>query len=186
MALPSNPVRMLVASCAIAAAIATTTACGDDTAQTSGGDETSQTEAGEKATTASSPDANSAESTTDEGQIRALVARIQEAFKTGDGKVVCDSLTEAGQRDLAKYGRTMSVPGPCANVAASITAQNRASKIPQPPVRVVTVRVNGSTATALMKIDGTAPLRQQYDKIDGEWKVRTFGIGAAVDGQDAL
>lgn len=184
------PAKLLAATCATALTIALATACGDDDTDQNA----DNNPAGAAATpnddatqTAGTNSANGSEPATDQGQIRALIDRVQAAFKTGDGDVVCDSLATPGHKDLADYADTMSLPGSssCPEIVAAIAKQNRAANLDQPPVKVVAVRINGSKATALMKVGGSEPLRQSYDKIDGQWKVRTFGIGAAVKTQNA-
>jgi hypothetical protein len=167
-------------SCAVAVAVGSA-ACGDDDTKTGAGDSAPATAADSERADASRTTAQ--EPASDEGQIRALVADVEKAFKTGDGQVICGSLTETGQRDMVAYGKVMRLPGSCADVAVGIVKNNRALKNEQPPTRVVNVRVRGSQAIALLRIGGKVSLPQRYRKVDGKWKIRTYGLAAAVGSQ---
>lgn len=173
MTSPNSPVRVLAAFCATALAIGVV-ACG--------GDETNDDASGAAAdSTAANAPRTAAESQTDEQQIKALVADVQKAFESGDGQLVCDSLTAVGQRDMTDFGRGLEQSGSCAEIASGIAKQNRAAELKQPPTRVVAVNVRGARAVALLKVGG-APLRQRYRKENGEWKVLSFGIANAAGG----
>lgn len=118
---------------------------------------------------------------TDEQQIEALVARVQKAFVTaGQGHVICNSLSKRGQRDLTTYGHAVKLPGPCPEVANGMIKRELDAKTEQRPTRVITVRVRGTRATALIKIAGASSLQQRYRKHNGEWKIGSLNLAAAV------
>lgn len=118
---------------------------------------------------------------TDEQQIEALVDRVQKAFVTaGQGQVICDSLSQRGQRDIVTYGHAVELPGSCRQVANGMIKREIDAKTEQRPTQVVSVRVRGSRATALIKIAGASSLQQRYRKYDGEWKIGSFHLASAV------
>lgn len=179
--MPSMPKCLLVVFCA--AALTTVSAgCGDD--QPSTGD--SQASATTDGSSPSSESPSSPDSpATDEEQIKTLIATVQQAFKDGDGQLICDSLSPPGQRDLVYYGRLTNFPGPCPKVASELAKRNQTSQAKLPQARVLKVQVNGKQAVALVRASQAPPVRQRYDNINGTWKIHSFRIGEAVSGQPA-
>lgn len=166
---PSTP--RLLAVLGLATAAIAIAACGDQDDDTKA--------SGDRATAASKT--TPAKPATDEGQIKAVAARVQKAFATGDGQVICDSLTPRGQRDIVTYGRATGLTrGDCTDVATGIVKRDIADGTKQPPTRIVTVRVRGNTATALIRIADTTTMQQRYQNQDGEWKIGTFNLASAV------
>jgi hypothetical protein len=113
---------------------------------------------------------------TDESQIRALIADVREAFKTGDGELVCGALTDAGRQDIVAYGKAVKTPGSCVEVVQKIAKYNNASKLESPPTKILAIRVRGDDGLAVMRIEGTGPIRQRFRKIDGEWRQLPLGL----------
>lgn len=178
--------RLRVASLLSAIALATAiAACGDSNDDTSndGNAGASANQDGGSSSNANdtSGDNGSAEQpASDEDQIKALLTASQKAFRTGDGKVVCDALTAAGQKDMVDYGSVIGLAGDCAKVAEGVTAYNKKVGLKQPPSKVVAVRVNGQNATAIMRVEGSGAIRQGFKKIDSQWKQLPYGLSALV------
>ena len=128
---------------------------------------------------------NTAEPATAQGQIKALIAQVQQAFRDGDGQLVCDSLSETGKRDLLYYGQLVNIPGSCAEIAQTIGKRNQALQDKQPPADVLKVNVTGNEAVALIRLSKAPPVRQRYDRIDGDWKIHSLRLGEIVGGQPA-
>jgi hypothetical protein len=161
--------RLIAACCAITIA-AGLAACGGDDEKDSR-DANAATAGTKTATTPAS----------DEQQIEALVSRVQKAFLTaGQGQVICDGLTERGQRDITRYGNAVGLPGSCQKVANAMIQRELDGGTKQRPTKVVSVRVRGPRATALIRIAGASSLQQRYRKQNGEWKIGSFHLSSAV------
>jgi hypothetical protein len=172
-----TPPRLLAISCTLAATLALA-ACGSD--DNSDGDGRAGGDGSAAAATDSQP--APAKPATDEGQIKALVARVQRGFRTGDGDAICDSLTARGQRDIVDYGQATGLPGSCTEVATAIAKREIARGTEQPPIRVAAVRTRGDSAIALIRIAGATTMRQRYVKVGDDWKVGSFGLSTAAGG----
>ncbi len=189
MTTPKTTARLLAALCAITLA-AGTAACGNDNDDAdnnagagAGAAKSDQADAKQTSPADDTSDAASKQPATDDGQIRALIAQAQQAFKAGDGQTACDGLNAAGQRDILDYGKAMGIKGGCPDIVKSIAKTNKAAGLEQPPTRVVAVRVRGQRATALIRIPGTGPVRQGYQKINGQWKQQPLGLADALAGR---
>jgi hypothetical protein len=174
-----TPPRLLAISCTLAATLALA-ACGSDDADNSDGDGSGDGGGSAVAATESRP--APAKPATDEGQIKALVARVQKGFSTGDGDAICDSLTARGQRDIVDYGQATGLLGSCTDVATAIAKRDIAGGVKQPPTRVAAVRTRGDSAIALIRIANTTTMRQRYVKVGDDWKIGSFNLSSAVGG----
>lgn len=184
MTTPTTSRRLRALACA-AILVAGLASCGKDTDDNPQANSANDSATGQAADTSSANPKPAATSGSDQDQIRALVANVQQAFKDGDGQAVCNSLAMVGQRDLAYYGRLTNLPGSCAEIAASIAKRNQALQDKQPPAHVLKVQVNGNKAVALIRLSDSPPARQRYTKINGTWKIQSFRIGEAAGGQPA-
>jgi hypothetical protein len=164
--------RLALASCAIAMAIALA-ACGDSDDDKADANSGSTAPAGESTAAAPKP-------TTDEGQIKAVAESVEKEFHSGDGSTICDGLSERGQRDLIAYGHAVGLSGGCVDVAKGVVEREREANTVQRPTQVVSVRVRGSQAVALIRISGASTMKQRYVKEDGDWKIGTFNLAATV------
>lgn len=162
--------RWPIAACCAIALTAGLMACGND-----------DPDKGAQGAAATDGQRTEASPSTDEQQIRALLARVEKTFVTaGQGHVICDVLTKHGQRDIVIYGHAVGLPGSCPEVANGMIKRELDAKTEQHPSRVVSVRVRGSRATALIRIAGVSSVQQRYRKQDGEWKIGSMGLAAAV------
>lgn len=182
--MPATPKWLLVAFCAAVLTIAA--GCGDDQSNTGSEDQASAASDNGKSMSGTAPSSSQQTaapdpSGSDEDQVKALVAAVDQAFKTDDGQAICDSLAKAGKRDLVYYGEVLNIPGGCVKIATTMAKQ---SVDDGPPTRVLKVQVNGNKAAALLRVDAGS-IRQRYDKVDGAWKVHSFRVGEAAGGQPA-
>jgi hypothetical protein len=169
-----TPARLLAICCTLAATLALA-ACGSDDGDNSDGD-------GGGSAAATDSQRAPAKPASDEGQIKALVARVQKGFRTADGDAVCDSLTARGQRDIVDYGQATGLPGSCTDVATAIAKRDIAGGVKQPPTRVAAVRTRGDSAIALIRIANTTTMRQRYVKVGDDWKIGSFNLSSVVGG----
>jgi hypothetical protein len=189
MPTPNTTTRLLAVACALALATSTA-ACGDNDDDTSNGgsaDASPQSADRTDASQAKGGDdggatgSTSGEPASDENQIKALVANVSKAMKASDGDTVCASFTDAGRRDFLAYGETIGFPGGCPKVIDGIARYNKQAGLDKTPdPKVVTVRVRGNQATALIRPAGGAPLRQRFTKADGQWLYQPWQLAKAV------
>lgn len=121
----------------------------------------------------------------DDEQIRAAIARTQEAFAAGKLRAVCASLTRDGQRQIGQLGHDLigGPPEPCppelALIADGIRQNGGLGQALRP--RVVDIEVDGDKATAMVEFDrggrGAVPLAKER----GEWKVDALYGGLPSD-----
>lgn len=170
----TSSLRLLIASFAISAVLGVA-ACGGDDSETTNDNGSDAIAATSDSTTAAS------QPSTDEGQIKALIAQVQKAFKAGDGTTICDSLTQRGQTDIVRFGNATGLRGKeCADIASAVAERERERGTDQRPYRVLSVRVRDRQAVALVRLVGAPTLRQRYIKEDGEWKVISFNLAVTV------
>ena len=126
----ASVVRVAALAGALAAALGTS--CGDsdgNTAESGGARVEPATERG------------------DERRIERTVTSIQEAYAAGDGAGVCSRLTSKAQQGVEQSAGGDSS---CAQVIATLSRRTRMGNAVR-PARVVSVRVNGDTATGIIK-----------------------------------
>ena len=80
---------------------------------------------------------------------------------------------------------SVNIPGSCAEIAQTIGKRNQALQDKQPPADVLKVNVTGNEAVALIRLSKAPPVRQRYDRIDGDWKIHSLRLGEIVGGQPA-
>jgi hypothetical protein len=109
-------------------------------------------------------------------QIAALVKATEAAYQAGDGDTYCSNLTETGQREVADYARGVGQDPSCPEFIESASRKIRELGITQKPSRIVSVRANGTRATARISIDRKPPRPTKFANVDGQWKFVTAGF----------
>ena len=109
-------------------------------------------------------------------QIAALVKATEAAYKAGDGDTYCDNLTKTGQKEVANFAKAVGQDPSCPDYIEAASRKVRELGITQKPSQVVSVRTNGSKATARISIDRKPPRPTRFAKVDGQWKFVTAGF----------
>jgi hypothetical protein len=117
----------------------------------------------------------------DKEQLTQLVRDMQQAFTQGHGDTYCALLTPAGQAEIVRYAKMLSVPGgTCQAITRTIARQSRAAGLTQEPTRVLAVRVRGQRATVLVRISDRFNSRIRFVKQDGDWLLSSPGLEASL------
>jgi hypothetical protein len=107
----------------------------------------------------------------DSEAITALFYRVRDGFFDGNGRMVCDGLTDRAQRKLAQIGPRGS---DCLETIAWLYEMESAGKPGDPKARIKAVEVRGDTAVATLvtPTDGVrTPAR--FIKQQGAWLMDT-------------
>jgi ketosteroid isomerase-like protein len=115
----------------------------------------------------------------DDEQIRDTVSGYAAAFADGDGKEVCDRLTERAQKEVIAQGKALGGDfTTCEETIKQLTSViSSADKKALREIEVTKLTVKGDTATLQAGAGNGATTRMR--KVDGEWLVD--GTGSAQD-----
>lgn len=154
--------RQLIVAVAVAVALTSAlAACGSDDGDSEGDSK--------QATAPAVP-------TTDRGRLAALLNDLQASFIAVDGKRFCGHLTRGGQAEVVRYGKAVSMPGSCPAIITKISKATRDAGVKQRPSRMLSARINGKKATALVKDANRRPEPMHFVKVDGSWKLPSPGL----------
>jgi hypothetical protein len=112
----------------------------------------------------------------DEKDVKAAVNQLYAGFAERDATKVCDSLTKAQQRAVAKGASGQGVaPGSCRQVMGYALGFVGNTLKDAKQARVTKVKVNGSKASATVVFKGKSG-NLGLSKEDGDWKVSDFDL----------
>jgi hypothetical protein len=178
---PSWPVLAVSALLALTLALA---ACGSDdddgggTAAAGGGGEPAA--ASSDAGGGSADGGGAASGGSDDEQITALFRDLQAAFIAADGVRFCALLAADGQAEVVRYGKVVGHKGDCAKVMTRLGQATKRADVRQIRSRVLSVKVNGDKAVAMVKDGDRTPVPLNVVRVDGEWRLPSPGLEASL------
>lgn len=120
-------------------------------------------------------------------QIATTFARWQKDFIAGRGDAACAKLTSSAKRDevaqLHKIFPDVRSGASCPEALRAVAAATRRAALKQQPAVVVSVRVQGEEATAMVSDAGRPAQAFPFAHERGEWKLATAGF-AGLLGQE--
>lgn len=126
----------------------------------------------------------------DPDAIAALLENVAEATANGDGDAACADLTDEAQRQAVMQLAPAGGPGTTNCPQLVGRAQFFLTPIDKQRIKnleAADIRVNGDSASATMRGEGSAPGQQisvplNLTKSGGDWKISGFGSPAGLPG----
>ncbi len=112
----------------------------------------------------------------DEQQIEQVLDGIQADFVNVDGAAYCDKVIPAERREIEAFGRNYRHGTTCVGVVNNLARETNKTGVKQNPTKLLSVRVNGSRATAKVSNGGRPPEPLAFRKMGGEWKLVESGF----------
>jgi hypothetical protein len=117
-------------------------------------------------------------SATDQREVEGVIVGLETALRAGDAKAVCAALTAKGQREMK--ATTFAGDGQsCEQSVAMLGAASAKAKLKQRPTKVLSVTIDGDTATAKISDAGRPALQTTLVRQDGSWKLDTLATGSS-------
>jgi hypothetical protein len=118
-------------------------------------------------------------------EISRVFDQFQDAFIAVDGKAVCATLSASGQQEFVALGKTLGVTGvdSCAAAVDIIAARTKAAGTEQKLGVIVSAKVSGDRARAMMRDAGRPPVPVPFVRDGGVWKLDSAGIGNSAGGR---
>jgi hypothetical protein len=145
--------------------------CGDSNGDDGGGDATGAQATSDQREQGS--DEGAAETLDDDAQIKAVYAKLTDAFYADDATAFCDLLTKSAQRELASVAPK---PMSCVEFVTDLVAEDKQGRKGDARPSIVKLTVKGDRAVALTKTPRSLRYRVTFVKQDGTWKING-GIG---------
>ncbi len=162
--------RMRVVGVVAAATVAIgMSACG------SGDDDSGETSAQSKEATSAGESAG-----TPEEQVEAFVVGMQRDFIAGDGESFCNRLTAAGRRDASKFAELIGRGSTCEGMVRATAKASREAGAPTPPNKIVSIKITGNRATAVVRTGDRPPATIKLVNRGGQWKLPNPGFTKAL------
>jgi hypothetical protein len=116
---------------------------------------------------------------TDKGSVEEVVYDLQGDFPRGLGSSVCYELSAAGQREVESSGIGK---GDCVKRIPEIAKRARANGMRPRSSRILSVRISGGQAVAVLRDPGGEPYRARLVDVpqDG-WKMERLGYATGID-----
>jgi hypothetical protein len=105
---------------------------------------------------------------------------MQKDFVAGDGKSFCDRLTQAGRRDASNFGQLIGRGSTCETMVRQTAKASREAGTPTPPNKIVSIKIAGNRATAVVRTGDQPPATLKLINRDGQWKLPDPGFTKAL------
>lgn len=159
----------LAAAAAVALALGLS-ACG------SGDDDSGNAPAQDEPAAATTADESSG---TPKEQVTAFVEGFRRDLIAGDGESFCNRLTAAGRQDAIEFSRQIGRGSTCEGMVRETAKVTRESGTPQPPIKIVSVKIDGDQATVVVRAPGRTDTMKLVNR-NGQWKVPDPGFSKAL------
>ncbi len=111
-------------------------------------------------------------------KVRAAMARLQDAFYSGDAKTMCDGMTASITKQIAAAGAPKDKNATCESVVKVYAIPIPASESREQKATILGVTVKGDRASVRASQQGRRAYKVPFVKEDGEWKMN-MGLGLA-------
>lgn len=164
--------------------------CGDsddDNGDSAGGSAAAETSNGgangDGGGASSGSSASTSGHTGQEAEIDEVLLGIQDDFDQIDGASYCSRLTEAGVRQVEKFGKAYGHGNDCAKIIDTVAKNTRDAGVEQRPSRLISVKFKGDRAVATIRNGKRPPEPMIFVKEDGEWKIPDPGFQTGSSGE---
>ncbi len=118
--------------------------------------------------TAAPTGAPAAQGSPDERQVEAVFVELRDAFFNGDAKTGCAALSLEAKQEFSQLGNSNAT---CEETFTQLFTTDREGKPGDPRADIVSVKVDGDRAVAVLKTPTEAETRATFVRSEDGWKV---------------